>query len=163
MYHNQRILDLKAGAALAAKFKKQGKKLATTNGCFDLLHIGHVTLLKETARHGDVVFLGLNSDHSVRLSKGNRRPIQNQRDRAEMLLTLPWVDYVVIFPQKDCIRFVDAIKPHFHINDSGYGYDCIERETVKKNGGKLVIVQKVKCKSTTDIITMILKKYQGCR
>jgi len=163
MYHKNRILSLPEVKPLVEKLRQQRKRIATTNGCFDLLHPGHIAILKETWSHGDVVIVGLNSDRSVRLSKGDQRPILSQKERAEMLLTLPWVHYVVIFNQKDSIPFVDAIKPDFHINDSGYGYDCIERETVEKNGGRLIIVPKVKCKSTTDMINIILKKCKYCK
>jgi rfaE bifunctional protein nucleotidyltransferase chain/domain len=162
MYQQQRIFSLKEVRTLVEKLRQQRKRIATTNGCFDLLHQGHIAILKETWSHGDVTIVGLNSDRSVRLSKGDTRPIRSQKERAELLLSLPWVNYVVIFHDKDCIPFVATVKPDFHINDSGYGYDCIERETVEKNGGKLVIVKKVKCKSTTEIIKSILKKHKKC-
>jgi rfaE bifunctional protein nucleotidyltransferase chain/domain len=163
MYSNPRILTVPQAFVVATRVRKAGKKIATTNGCFDLFHLGHAAILRTTREHGQVTFVGLNSDRSVRSYKDKRRPINSQRERAELLLALPWVDYVVIFHQKTCIPFVAAIKPHVHVNDSGYGFDCIERETVEKGGGKLVIVGKVRCRSTTAIIQAIVKKYRNCR
>ena len=153
-------MSLKQAKLLSVKLKKQRKKIASTNGCFDLLHLGHVAILKEAWKYGDTVVVGLNSDRSVKLSKGEQRPIRPQKERAELLLALPWVDYVVIFNQKECIPFVKAIGPDYHINDSDYGKDCIEREEVEKQGGKIVVVKKVKCQSTTQVIKNIIRKYR---
>lgn len=120
MYHKSRILSLSEVKPLVEKMRQQRKRIATTNGCFDLLHQGHIAILKETWSHGDVVIVGLNSDRSVRLSKGKQRPILPQKERAEMLLTLPWVHYVVIFNQKECIPFVEAVKPNFRQTAVGH-------------------------------------------
>jgi len=157
MYNNYRILSLKEAQLLAEKLKKQRRKIATTNGCFDLFHQGHIAVLKEAWACGDVVIVGLNSDRSVKLIKGSTRPIRPQKERAELLLSLPWVNYVVIFHQPESLAFVEAVKPDFHINDSTYGPNCIEREVVEKYGGKIVIVKKVKCLSTTQMIEKILQ------
>lgn len=163
MYGNRRILTLKEAARLSRRLKARGKRIATTNGCFDLLHRGHLALLKTARRRGQVVIVGLNSDRSVRSYKGDRRPIRSQRERAELLLDLPWVDYVAVFHQQDSLAFVKAVKPRFHINDSDYGSHCIERGPVEAGGGRIVVVPKVRCASTTEVIRRIVEKYGSRR
>lgn len=155
---SQRVLrtpeQLQAVSRLA---RAQGKTLVTTNGCFDLLHVGHVHILQEAARQGDILIVGLNSDESVRTNKGNLRPLVPEEERAELLLAFAGVDYVYIYDEPTSVRFVELAHPDIHVNDASYGEECIESEALKKGGGKLYLVDKIACPSTTSIIEKIVQ------
>jgi rfaE bifunctional protein nucleotidyltransferase chain/domain len=141
--------------ALAAKVKslrKEGRTIVTTNGCFDLLHGGHLYILSEAKSQADVLIVGLNSDRSVRELKGEGRPIRPAEERAEVLLALEWVDYVAVFDERDCVEFVRRVRPDVHANDATYGEDCIESGAVKEGGGRLHLVKKAPGVSTTDLL-----------
>lgn len=138
------------------ELRLMGKTIVTTNGCFDLIHKGHLVILEEAGDQGDVLIVGLNSDSSVRANKDEKRPLYPQMERAEILASLEWVDYVYIYDEPECISFVRLVKPDIHVNDSGYGYNCIERDAVLEGGGKLHIVEKVQTSSTSDIIKKII-------
>ena len=113
--------------SLAATLRAKGKRLVTVNGSFDLLHAGHLYILEQARRQGDVLIVGLNSDASVRAHKGPTRPIVSERQRAQMLLALRMVDYVHIFDEPDPIAFLSEINPDVHVNGAEYGENCIER------------------------------------
>jgi rfaE bifunctional protein nucleotidyltransferase chain/domain len=135
--------------------KKNGKKIVTCNGSFDILHIGHMKFLEEAKRQGDILVVGLNSDSSVKSYKGEKRPINTEENRAFALAALEIVDYVVIFSEKDPRKLLEAIKPDVHVNGEEYGKDCVEAETVKKNGGRIQIVKNFGGFSTTEMIKKI--------
>lgn len=137
---------------IAERLKKQGKKIVTTNGVFDILHIGHIRTFEEAKKQGDVLIVGLNSDSSTKRLKGPARPINNEKDRAEVLAALEMVDYIVIFDEDDPIRLLGMIKPDVHVKYEDYGKDMIEAETVKKHGGNIHLTKKIKGYSTTNII-----------
>ncbi|MBD3164401.1 adenylyltransferase/cytidyltransferase family protein [Candidatus Woesearchaeota archaeon] len=137
---------------IADKLKKNGKKIVTINGTFDILHPGHEYILKEAKKQGDVLIVGINSDTSVKSNKGQERPLNNQLNRAKLMANYPFVDYVTIFTEKSPLKLLELIKPDIHVNGSEYGEDCIEAETVKKQGGKIYIIQLLKGYSTTGII-----------
>jgi len=150
------------------KLKKQHKIIVSTNGSFDLLHAGHVRFLEEAKAQGDVLIIGLNSDKSVRAWKKHigykdwkKRPLVPQEYRAEMLAALECVDYVTIFDEADCIRFVESVKPAVHVNGSEYGENCIEAPTVKKFGGKIHIVKLHGGLSTSELIKRIIDAYSA--
>ncbi|MBE7707814.1 MAG: D-glycero-beta-D-manno-heptose 1-phosphate adenylyltransferase [Cyanobacteria bacterium SIG27] len=139
--------------------KKQNKKVVFTNGCFDILHIGHVRYLKESAKCGDILVIGLNSDSSVKRLKGETRPINNEFDRAELLSELGFVDYVVIFEQDSPVELLDEIKPNIYTKGADYTIETLpEAETVLKNGGKVEFINLVEGKSTTNVIKKIEQK-----
>lgn len=139
--------------------KKQNKKVVFTNGCFDILHIGHVRYLKESAKCGDILVIGLNSDSSVKRLKGETRPINNESDRAELLSELGFVDYVVIFEQDSPVELLDEIKPNIYTKGADYTLETLpEAETVLKNGGKVEFINLVEGKSTTNVIKKIEQK-----
>lgn len=139
--------------------KKQNKKVVFTNGCFDILHIGHVRYLKESAKCGDILVIGLNSDSSVKRLKGETRPINNESDRAELLSELGFVDYVVIFEQDSPVELLDEIKPNIYTKGADYTIETLpEAETVLKNGGKVEFINLVEGKSTTNVIKKIEQK-----
>ncbi|MDP2696002.1 MAG: D-glycero-beta-D-manno-heptose 1-phosphate adenylyltransferase [bacterium] len=138
--------------------KEQNKKIIFTNGCFDILHSGHVHLLQVAKRSGDVLIVGLNMDASVRKLKGPSRPINSQNDRATILASLGSVDYVVLFHEDTSENLIEEIRPHIYVRGSDYkGKSCPEFECVKSYGGKIEFVDLVRNKSTTKIIKRISK------
>lgn len=134
--------------------RKEKKIIVTTNGAFDILHVGHVRSLKKAKSFGDVLIVGLNSDSSIRRYKSLDRPIIPQEDRAEMLASLECVDYVVIFDELDPRKFLQAVKPNFHVK-SKLGFKGIERGVVESNGGKIILLEDIPGISTTDLIKKI--------
>ncbi len=137
--------------------KAQGLKVVTTNGCFDLLHRGHVHLLQEAAQQGDILIVGLNSDTSVRQNKGEQRPLVPENERAELLLAIEEVDYVYLYNEPTCVPFVELAQPDVHVNDASYGEDCVESQAVRAGGGRLHLVEKIDCPSTSELIRRIVK------
>ena len=144
---------------LVLELKKQNKTTVFTNGCFDILHIGHVRYLKESARFGDILIIGLNSDSSVKRLKGESRPINNESDRAELLSELGFVDYVVVFDEDTPQNLLDEIKPDVYTKGADYTLDTLpEAKIVLKNGGRVVFINLVEGKSTTNVIKKIEQK-----
>ena len=131
----------------------KGKKIVFTNGCFDILHIGHVKYLKESKKYGDVLIVGLNSDASVKKLKGENRPINNEFDRAMVLDELKSVDYVVIFEQDSPVELLNIIKPDVYTKGADYTLETLpEADVIIKNGGKIQFIDFVEGKSTTNTI-----------
>jgi len=139
-----------------------------TNGCFDLLHVGHIKLLKKSKSLGDILIVGLNSDSSIkklnrepsRRDKDDKRPILPQKDRAEILAGLESVDYVCIFNEQTPLRLIRKIQPDVLVKGGDYKMtEIVGREEVSKYGGKVVTVPLYKGKSTTGIIRSIVKRY----
>ena len=138
------------------------QKIVFTNGCFDILHIGHIRYLQDASRLGDVLIIGLNSDASVRRLKGNDRPINSQEERAEMLCSLGCVDYVIVFGEDTPIEVIKLIQPDVIVKGGDYNRDeVIGREYVESKGGELVLLPFVKGKSTTNIIKKIQNRSRG--
>ena len=135
------------------KLKKQGKKIVSTNGCFDILHVGHVRYLQKSAALGDVLVICLNSDRSVKALKGDSRPLNNENDRAEVWAALSGVDFVVIFDEDTPVNYLSKIKPDIHTKGGDYDINTLpEAKVVMDNGGKVEFVSFVAGKSTTNII-----------
>ncbi len=156
------IVSLKEAIKIADKCRKQCKKIVTTNGCFDILHIGHVRYLAEAKKLGDVLMVGMNSDVSARKLKGEKRPIIPERERAEMLNAIKSVDCVFLFDDETPNKWVEKIKPDVHVKASGRDYsikDCVEKGAVEKAGGKVVLIPKTEGKSTTNIVEKVLEVY----
>jgi len=147
-----RLVTRRELAPLAATLRAQRKRIATINGSFDVLHAGHLYILTEARKQGDVLIVGLNSDASVRSYKGPNRPIIPERQRAEMLLALRMVDYVHIFDEADPIAFLEQVKPDVHVNGTEYGAHCIEGETVRRSGGALFLVDRMPGLSTSGLV-----------
>lgn len=142
------------------KARQQGKTIATTNGCFDILHIGHVKYLKAAKQLGDVLVVAINSDDSVRAIKGGKRPLVPEDERAEVLAALECVDYVMIFPELDPIQFLYELRPDIHVKGGDYSPDqVIEREAVESIGCQLRIMPGAPGKSTSNLIKLILERY----
>jgi rfaE bifunctional protein nucleotidyltransferase chain/domain len=138
--------------------QKSSKTYAATNGCFDILHVGHVRYLQKTKRLADYSIVMLNSDKSVKLIKGESRPINNESDRAEILTALNSVDYVVLFSEKSPAELLGKIKPDIYTKGADYTLETLpERDVVEKNGIKVEFIEFVQGKSTTNIINKINK------
>ncbi|NLK62106.1 MAG: D-glycero-beta-D-manno-heptose 1-phosphate adenylyltransferase [Fusobacteria bacterium] len=154
-----KLLEKEEMAKIISNLKNGSKKVVFTNGCFDILHIGHTRYLDEAKKKGDILVVGLNSDKSVRSLKGELKPYVPEEERAEMLLSLKSVDYVVIFDEDNPISLIDTLKPSVHVKGGDYTKESlIEAEVVEKNGGVVEIVSLVAGKSTTNIIEKVLEK-----
>lgn len=135
-----------------AKFRAQGQKLVVTNGCFDLLHIGHVTYLEAARKLGDALLIGVNGDAAVRELKGPTRPINAEQDRALVLAALEAVAGVCIFSEKRATRFLGQAQPDIYVKGGDYTLETLdqdERRTVESAGGKIILIPLVAGKSTT--------------
>ncbi len=149
-------------AEIAADLRKRGQRIVFTNGCFDLLHVGHVRYLKEARSLGDSLILGLNSDRSVREIKGPHRPLTAEDDRAEVLAALECVSYVVLFNEPDPFRLIEAIKPHILVKGADWPEEkIIGADLVRSYGGQVRRIQLVPSISTTKLIQRIVGRYQG--
>lgn len=138
--------------------QRNGKTYAATNGCFDILHVGHVRYLQKTKSLADYSIVMLNSDKSVKLIKGDSRPINNQDDRAEILTALSCIDYVVLFEEKSPASLLEKIKPDIYTKGADYTLETLpEREIVERNGIRVEFIDFVQGKSTTNIINKINK------
>ncbi len=134
----------------------EGQKIVFTNGCFDILHVGHIRYLQEAAKLGDVLVLGINSDSSVKRIKGPERPINSELERAEMLCALGFIDYVVIFEEDTPLELIKKIQPDVLVKGGDYNNEyVIGTNEVESRGGKLVLIPFVEGKSTTNIIEKI--------
>lgn len=135
------------------KLHKSGKTVVTTNGCFDILHVGHVRYLQKTKSFADYSIVLLNSDKSVRSIKGNDRPINTEFDRAEILCALSCVDYVVIFDEDSPASLLDEIKPDVYTKGADYTMETLpEAEIMRKNNIRVEFIEFVQGKSTTSTI-----------
>jgi D-glycero-beta-D-manno-heptose 1-phosphate adenylyltransferase len=141
---------------IVGDLKNNGKTIVTTNGCFDILHIGHVRILNEAKALGDVLIVGLNSDGSVKKLKGPDRPIVGQDDRAELLANLNSVDYVTVFEEDNPIEFLKVAKPSIHVKGQDYKTgELLEAPVVESLGGRVELLKLVPGKSTTNLIGKI--------
>jgi rfaE bifunctional protein nucleotidyltransferase chain/domain len=148
-------------APLLSLLRATGQKIVFTNGCFDLIHTGHTRYLATARSLGDTLVVAINSDASVRLIKGDKRPITMQDDRAETLAALGSVDFVTIFDEPDPYKVISALQPDVLVKGGDWPIDkIIGRDIVEGRGGKVVNVPYVDGASTTGIIEKILKTYQ---
>ncbi len=136
-----------------------GKRLVFTNGCFDILHTGHVSYLEFARNQGDALVVGLNSDESVHRNKGPQRPINPQEDRARVLLSLRAVDYVVVFDDDEPRPIIEAILPDVLVKGSDWAHYVSGRDVVEAHGGKVVLADLVEGRSTTGTIERVLAAY----
>lgn len=130
-----------------------------TNGCFDILHFGHVKYLQEARQFGDILIVGINSDSSIRKLKGNSRPIINEKDRQKIVAGLESVDYVVIFDEETPLRLIAALKPDVLVKGADWNKQSIVgSDIVLGHGGKVETIQLMKGRSTTNLIKRIAQK-----
>ena len=150
------VVEIKNIIPLIKDLKKQGLKIVTTNGCFDILHVGHIRYLQKTKTFADYSIVLLNSDISVKKIKGENRPINSELDRAEVLDSLKFVDYVVLFDEESPKFLLDEIKPDVYTKGADYTLETLpERDVVLENNIRVEFIEFVKGKSTTNLINMI--------
>ena len=152
-------IDKNLAREIIENAKAQNKKVVFTNGCFDILHSGHVTYLEEAKKLGDILVVGVNSDTSVKKLKGETRPVNSQLDRTFVLNGLKSVDYTVIFEENTPEDLIAFLKPSVHVKGGDYKKDALpETKIVESYGGEVVILNFVEGKSTTNIINKINQK-----
>ena len=155
----QKIKTTREIKELAEELKN--KIIVTTNGVFDILHLGHIKYLQEAKKLGDILIVAINSDSSVKQIKGPERPINSEQSRAEVLAALSFVDYIIIFNETDPVKILSDIKPDIHVKGGDYKIDeIIEKDIVEKSNGKIVLIPEIKGYSTTDLINKIIKNYK---
>ena len=148
-------------AGLMKNLKKKGRKIVFTNGCFDLLHVGHVRYLKEARGLGDCLVIGLNSDQSMRQIKDPARPLISEDQRAEVLAALECVDYIVLFDEADPFKLIEEIRPDVLVKGADWSMDkIIGADLVQSYGGKVHRVDLVPLISTSEIIHRIISRYK---
>lgn len=156
----QKIQKLEELKILAAHLRAKGKKVIFANGCFDLLHVGHIRYLQAARALGDVLILGVNGDAGVSALKGQGRPLQPETERAEVLASLECVDYVLVFDAPTVDGILKELRPDVHAKGTDYTEESVpERETVRSYGGQVAIAGDPKDHSTRDLIEIILAKF----
>jgi rfaE bifunctional protein nucleotidyltransferase chain/domain len=156
----QKIIAWDALPAWRSALRASGQRLVVTNGCFDLLHVGHVTYLETARRQGDALLVGVNGDAAVRQLKGPDRPVNPEHDRAAVLAALESVSGVCIFAESTATRFLAAARPDIYVKGGDYTLDTLnqeERRTVEQAGGTIVIIPFVPGKSTTALLKQIMR------
>ncbi len=154
------ILALEAVPQWRARLRAAGRRVAVTNGCFDVLHVGHISYLEAARRLADVLLVGLNGDASVRQLKGQQRPINSEVDRAAILAALRVVDAVAVFPERTATRFLSLAQPDVYVKGGDYTLETLnqdERHAVESGGGRIVIIPFVPGKSTTALLEKITR------
>ena len=150
---SEKLFSREALSREAEKWRARGEKITLANGCFDLLHVGHVRYLRAARRLGGRLIVAINSDESVRALKGEGRPLMPAEERAEILTALADVDAVVIFPERDARALIREIRPDIHAKGTDYTAESVpERETVIECGGRVEIVGDPKNHSASEII-----------
>jgi rfaE bifunctional protein nucleotidyltransferase chain/domain len=142
-----------------AAMRGSGRKVVVTNGCFDLLHVGHVTYLETARSHGDVLLVGLNGDSSVRQLKGAGRPLNTEQDRALLIAALQSVDAVCVFAETTATTFLEAAQPDVYVKGGDYTLETLnqdERRLVERCGGKVIVVPCVPGKSTSELLKRLV-------
>ena len=156
-----KVITAEKLAARLNEVRKSGKKVVFTNGCFDILHAGHVRYLAAAGAEGDLLVVGMNSDASVRLIKGDKRPVVRQEHRAEVLASLGCVDYVVLFDVPQPLELIQALKPDVLVKGADWTPETIVgSDFVKSNGGSVVRISLVPEISTSRIIEKILELHR---
>jgi D-beta-D-heptose 7-phosphate kinase/D-beta-D-heptose 1-phosphate adenosyltransferase len=146
-------------AAISRNLRAEGDRIVFTNGCFDILHLGHVRYLREAKKLGDVLIIGVNTDASVTALKGPERPYVSEMERAEILASLECVDFVVLFSELRPDNLIKAVRPHVHVKGGDYQAGALpEKKLVESLGGKVVVIPPIKGRSTTNIVAKILGK-----
>ena len=156
----KKILSWEALKIEVERRRRQGEKIAFTNGCFDILHVGHVRYLREARKKGDLLILAINSDVSVRTIKGERRPLLPEDERAEVVASLEVVDYVTLFDETTPLRLIEYLRPDVLVKGGDWKEETVVgRDAVRSWGGEVVLVPVVEGASTTNIIEKVLRVY----
>ncbi len=142
------------------QLRQQGKRIVLANGCFDLIHVGHVRYLREAKQAGDVLVVAVNSDSSVRKLKGKGRPLMGERERAEIVDSFEFVDYVFIFEEDNVEQILRELRPHFHAKGGDYTPETVpERKVAEEVGAQVIITGGGKVESTSSIIERIKRTF----
>ena len=158
------LLDVEGAVAWREEMRAESRKVVFTNGCFDLLHAGHVEYLAWARAQGDALIVGLNEDESVRRIKGNARPLVEFEQRATLLLALRSVDVVVGFSERTPEILLDRIRPDVHVKSAQYREEELpERSVVLQHGGRIALAPHLEGASTTDLIARIIDAYSAHR
>jgi len=153
---SDKLKNLDEIAQIAARARKNGQSVVFTNGCFDILHRGHVHILREARASGDILIVGINSDRSVKSIKGASRPILPETDRIELIGAMEMVDYVVLFDEPDPYRLIAAIKPSVLVKGGDWSADkIVGADVVAEHGGRVAVIPYLQGFSTTEIIERI--------
>jgi len=159
-----KVKALQELTAIVSQQQKAGKKVVFANGCFDLLHVGHIRYLEAARALGDVLVLGLNGDESVRILKGAGRPLMKQEERAEVLSALECVDYLVLFDEVTAHEILEKLQPDIHAKGTDYTRETVpEKDTVLSYGGSIAIVGDPKDHSTQDFLRRIAQNKAPAR
>lgn len=153
-----KVISVAEAATISERYKREGKTVVSSNGCFDILHVGHVRNLTQARSLGDVLIVGVNSDASVRANKGSKRPVIPAQERVEVIAALSCVDYVCMFEAKTSRPFLKKIRPNIHVKGSDRKIEEVpERKMIEEMGGKIVLVPHTGRHSTTGIIEKIMR------
>jgi rfaE bifunctional protein nucleotidyltransferase chain/domain len=156
----EKIKGLNALKKTVSQLKREGKKIVFTNGCFDLLHLGHAKYLEDARKKGDILVVAVNSDSSVRKIKGSKRPIVNEADRMGLVAALESADFVTKFNEPTPINVIKALKPDILIKGADWDKErIVGADFVTASGGKVVRIKLLKGRSTTGIINKIAKRF----
>ena len=156
----KKILSWEALKNEVDRRRGEGQKIAFTNGCFDILHVGHVRYLREARKTGDLLILALNSDASVRAIKGDKRPLVPQEERAEVAASLEAVDYVTLFDETTPLKLIEYLRPDCLVKGGDWREEAVVgRDAVRSWGGRVVLVPVVEGASTTNIVEKIRQVY----
>jgi D-beta-D-heptose 7-phosphate kinase/D-beta-D-heptose 1-phosphate adenosyltransferase len=140
--------------------KKKGRRIVFTNGCFDLLHLGHIRYLEKAKSLGDILVVGVNSDRSVQSLKGPGRPILPEEERAEILSSLACVDYVTVFDELTPLELISSLQPHILVKGGDWSKEAIVgKEVVEQSGGEVISLPFIEGSSTSSLIETILKRF----
>jgi len=153
-------MTLDEAVALADRLRAERKRIVLANGCFDLLHVGHIRYLQAARELGDVLFVGINSDAAVSRLKGKGRPLMPAAERAEILMSLRAVDHVVVFEEDTADRLIASLKPNVHAKGTDWSGVLPEEATVRKIGGRVAFVGDPKDHSTRDMIGLIVERFR---
>jgi rfaE bifunctional protein nucleotidyltransferase chain/domain len=160
--NNPKLQSLEELKQIVSSKKSEGSRIVFANGCFDVLHVGHVRYLRDARDQGDLLIVGLNSDESVRRLKGEGRPVLDQDHRAFLLAALECIDYILIFEDDTVDRLLIELKPHLHCKGGDYTPETVpEKETVEQYGGSTSITGGRKVQSTRWLFEEIRRKYSG--
>ena len=156
-----KIKSLQQLKKIVKLLKLQGKTVVLANGCFDLLHVGHIRYLEASKKLGDILVVAINSDRSIRVIKDPQRPIIGEKARAEIVAALAAVDYVVLFDEKQVVRVLEELQPAIQAKGTDYTVNSVpERDLVKSYGGRVAIAGDKKDHATKDLIKSIIQKYR---
>ncbi len=156
----KKIRTIKELKSILTRLKAEGKKIVFTNGCFDILHYGHVQYLEKAKQKGDILIVGLNSDASVKRIKGNSRPVVAEKDRAKVLSGLESVNFVVLFRQDTPLKIIHEIRPDILIKGADWQKNkIVGADFVSSYGGKIYTVKLANGRSTTNLIKKIAEKF----